>query len=505
MSALVWKETSPGQYERDLDEVEQFYTTLAKVYSGTGRTFFAITAHISFSVRFLEADTISQVEDRVEASLRKAWNSLRYDHPTLASMVKYDSVSKKCKKVYDTFPTDDSGAAESAWLEKTFRKYDSGQTGDEFCNSDPPIDTYPTIFLITPPTSGEDVEKILKRDIVFRSHHDIIDGIGTLHLLHNLFKHAASAYEKQEAYPLVTFGDEYKNLSPSLCMAVENSCTPSRVEMDRMSTIKSQNEKNRQYVDLIHLPFKANRGSPQSSQRTSVLLTALESRTLLEKCRAVGVTLTQALHAGIALALGDMQERRTESRVGRYISYVLLNLRGRCTRPYNTAEHAVSVYHSASGADMIVDISIPASTSSATSGDFHSAVHQVKEFYDSVRQDTNHMAMVPLYFSAITPTYPESDVPPPIPDPNERPSVSLSSLGVVDRILDSRYGPFEVDRPWVMGEELGNGLGVFLGTWRGSIEIAAGFNTAWWEAGEVKTFLEGCKGCVFEGLGVEAG
>lgn len=47
---FVWQETAPGQYERETDEAEQFYTSIAKMYEGIGHTVFAVTACVSLNI-----------------------------------------------------------------------------------------------------------------------------------------------------------------------------------------------------------------------------------------------------------------------------------------------------------------------------------------------------------------------------------------------------------------------------------------------------------------------
>lgn len=47
------------------------------------------------------------------------------------------------------------------------------------------------------------------------------------------------------------------------------------------------------------------------------------------------------------------------------------------------------------------------------------------------------------------------------------------------------------------GEELGTGLGLFLGTFRGEMELSAAFNEAWHTAEEVHGFLDRCERIVF--------
>ncbi len=76
-----WTQVRPGRWEREIDETEQFYTSLAKTYEGSGRCCFAITAYVSFSAQGAEHD--------VEVALRKAWLRLRYECPTIASWVEY--------------------------------------------------------------------------------------------------------------------------------------------------------------------------------------------------------------------------------------------------------------------------------------------------------------------------------------------------------------------------------------------------------------------------------
>jgi hypothetical protein len=55
----------------------------------------------------------------------------------------------------------------------------------------------------------------------------------------------------------------------------------------------------------------------------------------------------------------------------------------------------------------------------------------------------------------------------------------------------------------VTGEELGNGLGLFLGTFEAELCLSAAYNDAWHTEGKVREYLERCKKVVFSGLGVE--
>jgi len=53
---------------------------------------------------------------------------------------------------------------------------------------------------------------------------------------------------------------------------------------------------------------------------------------------------------------------------------------------------------------------------------------------------------------------------------------------------------------WVTREELGTGIGVFLGTWKGKLCLSAGYNEAYHGQEDIKTFLERVKEVIFLGL-----
>lgn len=507
---LVWHETSPGHYERGIDEGEFFYTSLAKRWEGTGRTYFAMTSCVEISVQHQERNDGSQIERRVETALRKAWRRLRYDHPTLASAVEYDASSQTCKKVYETFVDDEDGAKEADWLDKSFIIIRNGQSGTGFCNSDPPVNKYATLYLITPPSPTEDFEqKILRRDVVFRCHHDVIDGIGTLMLLNNLFQYASRAYSLHDDYTDIRFGDEFRNLSPPFRVAARIPSEPTEAQKDRARIIMAENAAAAKDAEIIGIPFHLGKGIPAISQRTAIYLSEEETRTILQKCRAARVSATQAFHAGIVIAVRDIQDRKEAARQARYVNYCLINLRSFCDPPYNTSQHAASVYHSGSGRSLIVDVTIPAESrpprnpsTKAARDDFIAVVTRIRAFYTAVRSDREHIAMVPLYYAAITPSYPTSSSPPAdVPPPNLRPSVSISGLGVIDEIVEPRHGPFRLENPWVAADEYSTGVGVFLATWKGRMCLSAGYNEAYHGEGQVLGFLERVREVVDFGLG----
>jgi len=84
---LFWRRTAPGVWQRGVDEVEAFYSTMALLYEGSGRMFFGITGFLSFAAEAPKDMTPAVAERQMDEALAKAWIKLRYDHPTLASQV----------------------------------------------------------------------------------------------------------------------------------------------------------------------------------------------------------------------------------------------------------------------------------------------------------------------------------------------------------------------------------------------------------------------------------
>lgn len=128
----------------------------------------------------------------------------------------------------------------------------------------------------------------------------------------------------------------------------------------------------------------------------------------------------------------------------------------------------------------------------------------MKEFYHAVRDDAENYALAPYLWATRTPPIidPETTASRPVPPPKDLPSVSISSMGNVDKIMTSKDGSFEVENPWVTGEELGNGLGLFLGTFRGQLCLSAAYNDAWHDEASARGFLKRCEEVVFQGFGI---
>ncbi|OLN97793.1 hypothetical protein CCHL11_02514 [Colletotrichum chlorophyti] len=497
---LIWRQTSPGTWQRSIDEVEEFYSSLATLYEGSGLMFFAITGHASLTIDTAELPSSTSPESLIDDALRKAWLALRYDHPTIASQVTQDLTTGKWTKTYRQFQDEKD---QQAWLEQTFVPVTTAQSGVEWANSQPPAPKIPTLFILSPQSNEEGV---VRRDLVLRSPHDIIDGIGTLTLLNNLIVHASKALSEGIAYALPNFdGSETSNLSPPYRVAANVPPVLTDAQTKRLAEMAAQKASATEApgIQVLDLPHRRGATLPGRHQRASLTLDKHQTARLVGACKSANATVTHVFHAAIALVVRDIQTRGPEPKRVRYVNYILRNERATCQPPYNTPKHPAALYHSLPGQSLIVDMDLPAAGGESPGDDeFLPIVQLMKEFYHGVRNDAEHFALAPTIWAAGTPPVPTHPRPLPVPPPKTHPSVSISSMGRVDSIIAPKTGAIEVHDPWVTGEELGNGLGVFLGTFRDELCLSAAYNDAWHTEADVFDFLKRCKDVVFRGFGI---
>jgi hypothetical protein len=507
-SSLVWRETSPGLWERDVDEAEKFYYALAKLYEGSGRMFFAVTGHLSISVEIGREETREAVERRLDTALRGGWLALRYDHPTIASRVSHNPNTGKLAKSYRTCLSDTD---REAWVAETYVPISTGETGEEWANSDPPAPKVATLFALKPRATagGLVTSNTVRLDLVLRSPHEIVDGIGTLHTFNNLMRLVADAYEQGSAFIIPRFdGSETTNLSPPFRVAANVPPELTERQKEHLSEQNAQKAaagRDHGDVKVLGLPYQKGATAPGKHQRIALDFSEADTAALVAACKSLGATVTHAFHAAIAMAVRDAQEKKEKALKVRYVNYILRNERKSCVDPYNTPQHAVSVYHSVSGRALTVDMSLPASGESVNPADrveeFRSILEQMRHFYKAVADDQDHYVLSLPIWEAGCPELPKTEAFPPVPPPRPNPSVSISSMGNIDVLIRSQHGQISVDKPWVTGEELGNGLGLFLGTFRRKMTLSAAYNDAWHTKPEVEGFVYRCKEIVLAGLG----
>lgn len=317
-------EVESGRWERDIDEIENFYLALDQQYAATGRHLFAITGHVSVDIDVPVGKHLDECERALETALRNAWTRLRFDHPTMASWVEYEG--KQPRKIYETVDSQhDSSQKLEEWVEETFCPISTQQTGLDWCNSDPPVPKLPTMFVLKTRENTDEGSKqrVFRRHLVLRAPHNIIDGIGTLLLFNNFLKHASEAYSSSKTHA-IQWGEEHKNLSPSfrVAAALPDAIVPQQLE--RIENIVLANADLRRGIPILSIPFKSDTGMPGKHQRLSTTVSASQTAAILSACRLRSLSVTHAYHTAIAMAVRDAQPSQPSPSLKRYINYCLV-------------------------------------------------------------------------------------------------------------------------------------------------------------------------------------
>ncbi|KAH6984424.1 hypothetical protein BKA56DRAFT_580984 [Ilyonectria sp. MPI-CAGE-AT-0026] len=522
-----WKYTAAGLWERDIDEVELFYSSIAKLTRDAGAGCFPVTACVNIQASVPDDVTNEEANDRIESAIRKAWITLRYEHPSLSSWTDYDQENDKWTKFYSPLPSPDRDTVgeQHQRLASTLVMLESDMTGIEWLNDDPILFQRSTLFILRPSTTDTAGNGHLKRTLLLRCPHEITDGIGILHLLQQLLAHAAKAYELEDAYVMPVFGNEAKNLSPPLRTAASLPQSPTAEQLRYFDAIKKKNASLQTDMPLLGLPLSAEKGTAGKRQYLPLSLSNSLSAQVLSECKARGVSVTHAFSAALILALRDMQPRSDQELPMRYFNQTLINLRNACRPPFNTGAYAAAVYHMLSVEGISVDVVVPAfgaeQERETRMKEFAAVTDQVRDFFASARglesvSLSDLIAVSPPVWASITPSskravkeassQAETELNSPRQDDNAPPpfsSVSLSSIGSINSIITPMHGALLVSDAWAAAESMGPGVGLFLGTWEGKPTIVASFDSTWHNTRYMERFLGRILEQMAEGLGLD--
>lgn len=152
------------------------------------------------------------------------------------------------------------------------------------------------------------------------------------------------------------------------------------------------------------MPLQSNAILPGKNQRIALRLDHEQTKRLLAACKALEASVTHVYHASIVMTVRDAQKRCCEPRSVRYINYSLINERDDCLPPYSTPAHAISTYHPVSRQNLVINLEVPAVSASQKDSqqqkdEFRNIIQQIKTFYTEIRNDTEHIALIPAYWT----------------------------------------------------------------------------------------------------------
>ena len=282
---MPWQEVSPGRFERPLGALENFFVELAAKGHPLDREHWTVTAEVSFRIVLpehgvLDVDNKEEPVVSIKDRLLHTWKVMRYRYPELAATVDEEAKTK----VY-IVPTNEDDL--SSWVAETFVFEPEGRTVDE-------------LYASFRPASLASVHYIpLCSTLVFHTSHWRLDGIGAILLTRSFLETFGGPHHQ------VVFGDEAKNLCPSLEEAAHTS-PESTVD------IKTAAETlvNKFLSALPSFGFPSNAATfkrlPGASRRSRIVLDEHTTAQILHSCKTKNRTVTAAVSAALIVALREM-------------------------------------------------------------------------------------------------------------------------------------------------------------------------------------------------------
>ena len=446
-----WKETAPGRFERPFDSIELFFLALVRATAPIEREHWSLNMVGQFRAQLTHNEVLRR--------LKNAWITMRYDHPEIACKAEGDI------KVYEV----PDASALDAWLQETFVVVaDTAKVEDVVASFQP--QSLASIHFF--PHSWE---------ILIHTSHWRTDGNGSISLLNNFFE----AVGKPRS---VEFGHEGKNLSPSRDEAA--SFTTAGFGGDESQFDKTATELISNYTDnmpSIGLPDNPQAIMPLGTRRVEQQFDPKTTSKIVSTCKEIDLSVTMAFHAAMIQATQQLASKETSAY--KYTSFVTFSLRPGMPSPFNdSAAYATSVYI----------MGLPLVISPST---FAQNVVQLRDFYKQPLPPSAESKLAPIVVP-FTRGMTELVQQPPNPDVPASTEPTLSSLGVVDRWLESVHGDIEITN-FAVGVEMDTRQIVcHLLTWRGKMVLSACYNEAFYEARFVRGFLARTSDILFAELGV---
>ncbi|KAL8936335.1 MAG: hypothetical protein Q9216_004983 [Gyalolechia sp. 2 TL-2023] len=432
---MSWKESEPGCFERPLTRVETFFKALADAGASINREHWAIRVHARFCWDHPVTDS--------EAAVRHAWKTMRFDHPQIASFARGDS------RVY-RIPDPDGLAS---WLKDTFTVIADGTVDDLLASLRPA--GLPSLYFL--PRSS---------DILIQIPHWYIDGIGSICLLNNMFE--AMAEPRQ-----VTFGTEARNLSPGLEEAagfpVDSITTHEQAALEMLTEYTSS-------LPSIGLPTANSQAVPGAIRRLALELPSGALQALSCACKARNLTVTPVLHAALIVATRQLAE--PDTKASNYVSWGTFSLRRYLAPEFTDPRaHPVSLY--LCGLPLTIK-----------SSNFSAMASQLNDFYKQIVRPASRAVIWPLLVPFTQKSAAAVCQPPP-EDMQPASEPVLSSIGVADGYLKSRYGDrLAVTRFWLGSEVLSREPLVYAWTWQDQLSLSVCYNEEFYTSVLMRRLLE---------------
>lgn len=434
---LLWHETAtPGVFQRSMTANEAVFNPSQG---------FSMWSSVKLK-------PINESTETIIDLVRRAWVRILYEQPQLAATFDYGTGTATYTTITET--------SLDSWLQETFIVTQAEETYKCAVPRDKPI------LCVNPNT----------REMLFRTPHSYLDGMGTVLLWSDLISHIANAT------PSPMFGDKIHSLAPVFEVAAAVPATqPADLELGK-----------KMMTDFIFgppsigLPFRP--GPSASHSISEIRLSVEDSDKIVKACRKRGITVTHAVHAALILATAECS---TLPGTERYTSMQYHNWRSRLQSQFRSSH--VALYTG------MFPMCIPLPSGASTP--FSSLAQDMKHIYTSTNASEEVVRAHAPWWQSLADLLAAAAAAGEAPEPVTV-TPNLSNLGVIEKTLprevaerveDFRLG-LDMDVPF---------LTVLLWSWKGRISACASWNHGSFGEGEVSEFLGGVVKRLGEGLGVE--
>ncbi|MCJ1405375.1 hypothetical protein MMC11_008602 [Xylographa trunciseda] len=447
---MPWEQSSAGRFERSFDPTDVFMKKVCLSVAAYSREHWTVNT-------IARGNFGSSNTDENSDALRRAWIQTRYNHPFIASVMEDN------KHVYEAA----NETSLQSWLSDSF--FVEKGTVDTFLLNVRPR-SYSSIHYF--PDSSE---------LVMRSHHWQVDGIGSLNLMNKFFQYLST----DERAPI--FGDEVKNLPPGHSEAAG---------FPNLATQGAEDEAQKMFLGFVEnlpsigLPYEAPTQGLGGTRRQTQEFPSSTARLLVAACKQREVSVTSAVHAAIAVAA---QEMKTESSFAKnYTSVASYNNRPYLSSPYSDANNfPIGCYM----------LGLPFSRPTA---DFATHAQEFQKIYHRPlkRNETPLFEAYDIYAGKMAFAL-SQPLPSGMPAPSQP---QLSSLGIVDGRLRGTFSAkndVSLAHVEVVADVMTPSIVLYQWSWAEKFFLSANYNEAFYKDDYVKEYLHRTQEILFQGLGIK--
>ncbi|KAI1208479.1 uncharacterized protein F4807DRAFT_153068 [Annulohypoxylon truncatum] len=433
---MPWKKVDLRRYERRLDNTEKLLKRVADLFTEYNREHWAV--NVLARLQFGEFE-----EDQLIDALRIAWIQTRHHHPFIAATLRGDN---------HVYVVPDQREID-AWVSESFFVH-KNETLQHFMRTARSA-KYSSFHFF--PASSE---------ILMRTHHWQIDGMGAIHLLNRFLEIFSAA----EALP--TFGDEWRRLPPG---HAEAAPLPTKLSDETQEAAQRMAQES-PFGGKPSIGLEMTPREPGGTRCSMLVFDSVTLGTIVKSCKEAGFSVASAIHAAMIVATQEMAAKSHPTT--NFTSVAFYDHRAHLQSPYNDPRAWPM------GCWMLgLPFSLP-------HADFVTHARALQKIY-KLPLALDQCAVL-KYYDIYMEKLVEALGQPPPPDAPPLTQPQLSSLGVLDGKVQHSYSgkqPVSVEHIEPCLDQMTTATLVFQWSWRGRSFINVCSNENYYEGEYVEKYL----------------